>query len=276
MDATADKASENGTGDTDSTRLVGELFRYSGWLHVGQGAAECDERETGCADPTHFHAWCRLPNQFQHQDIRERALASKARRIRQLRDPETDAYVILEADLAEIRSNRDAIVDELVAKEWWKRHLDAMSDVEQGDEYEHIEKDRERFRELQELDEKKRPKDEYAELERYFATYNDAVEKRRGELEAPVRDSLEGLTDIELLVQLRDDRIAAEGSAAFMDTYAKWQWFAGAHVSADPITRQRKFASVAELEEAAPEVIEGLRELFGELETSLQRGNQGN
>jgi hypothetical protein len=261
---------------TDTTRSPGELFRYSEWVHVGLGAEVCADREAGCANSEHFHAWCRMPNQFQHQDIRERALASKARRIRQLRDPETDAYVVLEADLAEASHDRPAMEDELISKDWWKRHLTAMGDVEEAEEYKHIDKDRERIRELQELPDDQRPADEFGELERYFEKYNAAVEARRTEIEKPVRDAVEGLGDDELLTQLRDERIAAEGSASFMDTYAKFQWFAGTYTSADPLTRIRRFSTMEQLEESAPEIVEALRKVFGELEESLQRGHQGN
>jgi DNA repair exonuclease SbcCD ATPase subunit len=259
---------------SDSTSSTGELFRYSRWLHVGHGAEECEQREGGCTDAQHFHAWCRLPNQFQHQDIRERALAAKARRIRQLHDPDTDAHVILEADIAEL-TDRETLVDELVAKDWWKRQLDAMKDVEEREEYEHIEKDRERFTELQALPEDDRPADEYGELERHFQTYSDTVEKVREDLERPIREAAEGMDDNELRSEVRANQIAAEGTSVFMDVYAKWQWFAGTYTSAG-IDRKRRFGSLEDLQEAAPEVIEALRSTFGDLETSLQRGAAGN
>lgn len=262
---------------SDAMRSTRELFRYSRWLHVGSGAQGCEHATDGaCGDPLHFHAWCRLPNQLQHQDIRDRSLAAKARKIRQLRDPETDGYVILESDLAEVQGDRAAMIDELVAKEWWKRHLDAMGDVEEAEEYEHIERDRERFRELQELAPDKRPHDEFGELERTFEDYNAKVERRRTELERPVREAVEGLTMDELVAQVRDDRIASEGSAAFMDTYAKWQWVAGTFTTDDSLMRRRRFDSVDQLVDMAPEVIEELRVLFGGLEQALQRGQQGN
>src|SRR5262245_8571172 len=104
MDATAEpqtpeqdgKVPEQEIPKKDAQKAPGELFKFSAWVHIGVGADECEHAQTGnCADPGHFHAWCRLPNQFQHQDIRERALAAKARRIRQLRDPATDGYDVL-------------------------------------------------------------------------------------------------------------------------------------------------------------------------------------
>jgi hypothetical protein len=275
MDATmAEPEQDQEYRASDSTRTTSELFRYSGWVHVGQGAEECEQREGGCIDPQHFHAWCRLPNQFQHQDIRERALAAKARRIRQLNDPDTDAHVILEAELAEL-TDRDELVEEIVAKDWWKRQLDAMKDVEERDEYEHIDKDRERFAELQALPEADRPADEYAELERHFKAYSDAVERAREDLERPIRDAAEGMDDGELRAEVRVNQVAAEGTSVFMDVYARYQWFAGTYTTA-AYDRQRRFQTIEELHEAAPEIIEALRTTFGDLETALQRGAGGN
>jgi hypothetical protein len=98
-------ATEQDQQPKDATRSPNQLFRYSAWVHVGDGAQDCATAEIGCTDPGHFHAWCRLPNQLQHEDIRERALAAKARRIRQMRDPEADAHEILELDMAELETS---------------------------------------------------------------------------------------------------------------------------------------------------------------------------
>src|SRR3954451_1473894 len=45
-----------------------QMFQFSTYLHVGPGAEGCEDFAS-CADPLHFHAWCRLPNKFQHKDI---------------------------------------------------------------------------------------------------------------------------------------------------------------------------------------------------------------
>src|SRR4051794_11552830 len=79
---------------------VQKLLRYADYVHVGPGADACPEGEKGtCQDPFHFHAYCRMPNQFQHAQIREFGLAAKARRMRQLRDPDADSHQILEAEM---------------------------------------------------------------------------------------------------------------------------------------------------------------------------------
>ena len=176
-----------------------QLFRFSTWIHVGPDAETCDEGEQGtCSNPLHFHAWARLPNQFQHRHIREKALAAKARRARQLRDPESDAHAVMEDELDEIARLGDAgrkqLIDDLIGRDWWRDFLEAAKDVKEiendRDEqvYATIDEDQQRFKELDAKPEDERPKDEYDELERHLAAYNDAVDKRRAELEKPRRD----------------------------------------------------------------------------------------
>jgi hypothetical protein len=264
----------------DATRSPGDLFRYSAWVHIGAGAEVCENRENGeCTEEEHFHAWCRLPNQVQHQDIRERALASKARRIRQLRDPESDAHTVLEGDMDDLKRlvASDELIDELIGKDWWKRQLDAMNEVEDGDEqFKTIERDRERLQELREKPEGERPDVEYDELERHVAKYLAAVDAKRKEAEAPMRAALGELTLDELIAQIRDERVTTESHQAFMETYSQWEWLAGTFKSNKGPKRQRVFSNIDELEDSAPEVLEALQRTFGELEASLQRGPRGN
>jgi hypothetical protein len=64
----------------------------------------------------HFHAWVRLPNPYQRKDILEKARAARARRMRTLRDPDSDARAIIEDDLAAIRESgaKDILIDEMI------------------------------------------------------------------------------------------------------------------------------------------------------------------
>lgn len=261
----------------DATKGPNGLFKFSTWVHVGDGAADCEQAETGCADAAHFHAWCRLPNQLQHDDIRERALAAKARRIRQLHDSESDASQILESDMAELRrvAAVSDLVDELVATDWWKRQLEAMGDVEEDEVYKHVDRDRARLGELRALDPDARPRDEYDELERHLTGYNERVDARRGELEQPVRASLEQLGQDELVAQIRAERISAEASGAFMECYTRWEWLAGTFTSAG-LDRRRVYTDINQLRDAAPEVLDALKAAYAELEAALQRGPRGN
>lgn len=265
--------------EPDAAATPEQVFRYSTWLHVGDGASACARRETGdCEDVEHWHAWVRLPNHLQHEDIRERALAAKARRMRQLRDPDTDASQAFDDALDELRrsGDRDAMIEELLAKDWWKRHLDALADVAEREEFAHVERDQERLEQLRAMPYDQRPRDELSELERHLAAHGEQVIARRTELERPLRESLEAKELEELVELVRDDRLDAEGRRAFNDTYSKWSWLAGTFTHRHPTERRRRFASVEDVAEADAPIIEALRTAFVELEAALRRGVQGN
>src|SRR3954467_14400079 len=105
------------TKPTAATQPRKELFRWSDWVHVGDGAEECLHRTDGaCKNEDHFHAWIRLPNPYQRKDILEKARAARARRMRTLRDTESDARAVIDDDLDTIRQDGDKgiLVDELI------------------------------------------------------------------------------------------------------------------------------------------------------------------
>jgi hypothetical protein len=264
---------------SDAVKKPADLFRWSGYVHVGAGAEDCPDGLNGmCGNPAHFHAFCRLPNQFQHSDIRTKAMAAKARRIRLLRDPESDPALILEAEMDELArtGDREALVDELLNRDWWKDHIAAMRDVEAEERFAHIQQDRERLEQLDAMSPERRDNNEREELLRHIGAYNELVERRRKEAQAPRRSALDGLDMHELVAQAREDRIAAEGSAAFMETYSKWEWYACTFKTSNGRPTERVFATIEALELADGEVLEAVGALFSNLEAAFQRGPTGN
>jgi hypothetical protein len=264
-----------------------EMFRWSSWVHVGPGSDECedvDEQKDGgvneCANPLHFHAWCRLPNQFQHREIREKAMAAKARKVRQLRDPDSDAYAVMEADLDALARQGDAakpaLLDEILGKDILRDYLEAANDVKEIEDdvqaedaiepalkYAHVEQDEIRLAELRAMPEDKRPKDEYEELGKHVAEFHEAVQKRLREVQQPRHDSLEA-QDVNALVDLiRDNRIERDSMADFMHTYSAWSWLLG---TLKQPRGARVWGSIEQMEEAAPEVIEALQVVYDDLE----------
>lgn len=266
-----------------------DLFKYDGHVHVGPGAEECEDRENGkCGNPLHFHAYCRLPNQFEHQEIRDEALAAKARRIRQFRDPDSNSSTILDGELYEVERVNDveSVVDELVGKNWWNQHLEAMKDVrdEEGEEegtkrFEHIDRDQARYRELASLpeEEQEKHKDEIADLARHIKEYGDKVDARRRELEAPERETLTAKPIGELITMLREDRIQAEANQVFMQTYNAHEWWNGTFKTTDNgRPTERMWPNFEAMKHADPEVVEALNRTFTDLERSIQAGPEGN
>lgn len=259
-------------------RTHSSLYKYSRYVHVGPGAAECPEGENGsCKNDLHFHAWCRVPNQFQHSSIREKALAAKARKLRLLRDPESDSRVILDADIEEMvhSDSRDAIIEELVQKDFLKDYLAAVAEVGEEEEWKTIEEDRERYRALGEMEEDQRPKEEYEELEKHLDKYAKATEKAYQDRQQPLRESLEARSTPELADLLRDQRIEAEASQSFNQTYLQWEQFIGTLKPKSPdkpgMPSERVFPDINQMVAAAPEVVEALELTFQELDASANR-----
>lgn len=257
-----------------------DLFRYSEYVHVGPGAEECEEAIDGsCANPLHFHAWCRLPNRFQDASIREKAMGAKARKARQLRDPNADSYDILEADLDALRriGNRDesgksALIEEIMGQSYWKDQIAAMREVGDREEYKTISEDQERYRHLAGLAEEDRNADEFNELESHVKGYQEAVAEEREKNQKPKREALEGQEVDDLIGEIRELRIEAESNEDFMRVFSLWEWYIGT-LKPRPVEKglpvERVFGSIEHLQAAAPEVIDALERVFGELENAM-------
>lgn len=285
--ATATAPPEQETPETDGG--LSALYRYSAWIHIGPDAETCDDGETGaCGNPLHFHAWARLPNQFQHREIREKAQAAKARRVRQLRDPETDACAVMEDDLDRLARIGDSakadIVDELLSVDWWRDHLEALEDTRAAKDpdsddddallWEHIADDQRRFAELNKLDEDERPADEYLELEKRLTAYNAAVEEAEEKLRAPRRTELQKKDVNALIDLLRDQRIDADSTEEFMHTYAAHEWLACTRRAPDgPVL----WEDAGALRDLAPEAMQAIKDVYDDLErTQREAAAQGN
>lgn len=280
VDSQDERAPEPATQKTPD-----QLFRWSSWIHIGPGAEECedvDESKDGgvneCGNPLHFHGWLRLPNQFQHREIREKAMAAKARRTRGLRDPDSDSGAVLEEELDALArlgdQGKSEMVDELIARDAARDYLEAIADVAEieaeGEEdgeptkrFAHIEDDERRLAELRLMPPDKRPQEEHDELVEHVAAHRNALMKRLEEIRKPRKDALMA-RDVNALVDMvRDARVSGEGDAAFHHTYAVWSMLIGT-------LRQprgpRVFASREAMEEAAPEVVQALSATLDDLE----------
>lgn len=275
-----------------------KMFRFSRYVHVGPGVDECpltgwlaaarEEREGEmpvCANPDHFHAWIRLPNKFQHADIHAKALASKARKMRALRDPESDASVVMDAEITELRDLGDdkLMIDELTSADWSKDYLAALGDVNEDEAWATVDQDREEYERLVE-GETAKPEEErsdaFRELERHLEAYRTAIHARLEEIQKPARDGLAEKGHDALVGLVREQRILREGDREFIQTYNKWTWLSGTMKPIEhEVTRQPyvpAFTSLDELEAQAPEIIEALGEGFADIEAAIQQGASGN
>lgn len=276
------------------TATARKMFKYSDFIDVGEGAIECEHARDGqCQDIEHFHCWIRLPNPYQHQDIRKKGLAAKARKVRALRDPESDDAVVLDSALAEISDSiyLDTLVDELLAREWAEDYIEAQTDVSEREGYETIAADREEYARLDEVQNQLPTAEqtpEYVELRDHMDGYLKAIEKRLEETQRPKRDELASRPYQAIVALVRQKRVDEEGDRAFIETYNAWTWFVGTfHVELHPTLRRphkpmwdeighRDRPSAGSMFGEAPEVIDALKESFNELQIALQRGSAGN
>lgn len=262
---------------------VQRLFTYSRFVHVGEGAEECEGGEDGrCRKPEHFHAWVRLPNQFQQDTIASKARAARARAQRSLRDPESDLFVILEGDVSEISSREDAqdfFIETLTGVEDYRIRFEAMQWVEESDEekWGSREADVYRRRELEAEDPEVRNQDELDELDRRTAEYVELVQARMNEVKAPKRQALEALTTEQLAEQYREWRIKVDADSAFTSAYNRYQWFI---CTMKPVLQgqpqERYYREMNTFDSAASEILVALRITFSDLEVALRASPAGN
>lgn len=283
---TATVAPENETAtpveDSPPERSEAKIFRFSDFVHVGQGSADCEHREDGkCADREHFHAWIRLPNKFQIVQIREKGQAARARVIRQAKDEETDRWEIVENQVAEaMLGGREGVIAELLGRNEWKLYRQAMTELVNDDDAEgegedprspwaDIEEDQARFRHLSSLPEEERDADELGELSRHLSKWNETFDARMEELRAPEKETLEGRTDEQLEGMVREYAVTEQADAIFSRVFARWQMVVCTLKPNGGRPKDRAFGSPQQLEAESAEVLAGLEVAFNELENEL-------
>lgn len=255
-------------------------FRWANYVHVGEGAAQCPDNGAGCSDGRHLHVWLRLPNPFVRDDIREHAMAARARRLRQLRDPDSSTSMVLEGDIEDLRygaerdGNTDGLIERVLLRDWAERHLRALRDAAAEDDFKHIEADRIRFRELDAMPSEERPGEEHSELDAHIQAYGKRVDELVEQAEKPVRESLASHGIDELLDIIRDDYRTAQGNQAFYDTWLRLCLVAGCYRPAADGKRPTVacFDRSEELAALTPEEAGELRRAFVELEGAFQQG----
>lgn len=283
---TATVAPENETAtpveDSPPERSEAKIFRFSDFVHVGQGSADCEHGENGkCSDPEHFHAWIRLPNKFQIVQIREKGQAARARVIRQARDKETDRWEIVENQVAEaMLGGREGVIAELLGRNEWKLYRQAMTELVNDDDAEgegedprspwaDIEEDQARFSHLSSLSEDERDADEFGELSRHLSAWNETFDARLEELRLPEKEALEGRTDEQLEAMVREYAVTEQADSIFTRVFARWQMVVCTLKPNGARPQDRVFGSPQGLEAESPEVLAGLEVSFNELENEL-------
>jgi hypothetical protein len=266
-----------------ATRSNSKLFEWSGFVHVGDGANECPQREEGvCDDPDHFHAWVCLPNPLQIRDIGDKARAAKARKIRALKDSgdgereESDSYITLEASIEEaIETELPMVIGEIVEERAAKALGTVYQQLKEEERFEGYDQDIEELRRQEILPEDQRDAD-YPQLVLTADRFEEALNQRLEEFRKDGRQSLEGLSAEEIAALLRAKRIQEIAGETFLNAYYTWQIFVGTRKVYQH--NARVFTNIGEYKMAAPEIIDALRDKIAELEnrTTGRDGGSGN
>lgn len=248
IEITADQEAKGVTAVAEMSNA--KLFQWNAWVHVGEGVEECaltkaladDERDRSAALPSctnddHFHAWVRLPNPLQRRDIMDKAQAARARKMRELRDPDSDAAAILEDDLAAITEDmRDDLIEEMLAREFSEHQykatvevLDIDSEDDPGDDgeapklYGLIDQDIEELARLEEAED--RDDEAIARLSKHIDAYHAAVTERTEELQSSRRSALAELPFETIIDRVRKDRMEWIAGEVQMAAFQNWQMF---------------------------------------------------
>jgi hypothetical protein len=290
MTAVTNATTEVPTSEAEKT--PSERFKWRAWVHYPAEAESCDHAQDGkCADEEHFHALIRLPNAYQQADIVEKGQAARARKLRALRDPESDAAIILEDQLDVLRGADKAIlVDELLDRNFTDDYLTAVREVESRDDptfvpegeedipkqWEHIDQDREEYMRQRELPEDQRS-DDFELIERHYGEYSDTVTQQLA-AQAPRREHLESLDMEQLIDMVRRERIESLGNEAYLKAYAAWQMFVSTFRGTTGKTQptQRYWSEMAYMRNVEDhDVITAVDEGFKALEQQMARTRSG-
>lgn len=282
----------------EAERTADKLFKWSTWLHVGEGADECEERYSGrCRDVEHFHAWCRLPNPFQVRDITEKSQAAAALRRRTLRNLESDARIILEDELDTLRDSTDddegkkILVDEILDKDFADNYTAAQRAVmdqedpgftPEGDEeipkrFADIFQMREEFDRQKDLPEEQRSKD-WPELEKYIAEYQLAIEAEMDHALKPRHDAMMQRPLDDLIDIVRRDRMEDQANEVHLHTFNMWTWYVCTFKprGVDKIPNERVWPDINIMRyNESQEVIRAVQDTFRSLENEAIIGERG-
>ena len=273
---------------------VAKMFKYSQFIDVGEGADECEHsRDGACEDPEHFHAWCRLPNPIQQEAIRKKGAAAKARLVRRYTDRDSDESVVLDSELAAMADPVfvGGLIDELLAAQFTTDYIEADQNVREMERFEHYPEDRAEYARLEETEGQKPVDEQSAEYKdladnstAFIETLREEVEKIQG----PKREEFKSRSVDEIVELVRNKRIEGFADNEFLDVFNTWVWLVGTfrvdiHDALRRPTKQMwERLGVADLPEAgtmfaeSPEVVNELRQTYGELQVSLQRASSGN
>lgn len=283
-----------------------ELFKWNTWVHVGDGAETCPLTAAteqpdyrigleipACTDSGHFHAWLRLPNPLQRRDLVDKARAGRARKSRELRDPQSDAAIIIEDELEAIRAvgDTETLISEVIERHFQEDLAEATNevmDIESDDtaeedvqgetpmRYEHIDQDMEELRRQEDLPEEQRDSG-FAKLREHVGSYHEAIEAALKNIQERRREALRERGMDALMEMVKTDRIELVCTEHYIHTYNSWQWYTCTYKpKASGTPNQRVWGDIQDMTlNASPEAIAAVKATFDILDRQLVNSSRG-
>jgi hypothetical protein len=269
-------------GSAEATNSTEQLFQWSGYVHVGTGAEQCEHRSDGaCTETEHFHGWVCLPNPYQVRDIADKARAARARKARAMRDAgdpnhsdpkrhePSDSYMVLESELDTYRQPHEfkLLIQSIAARTIERSLMDILDDLHKDERFEHHAQDTEEFRRQQELPEDQRDEEEYTRLQEDLLDYGKVMQEEIDKRIATEVAHLESIEQDAVIDLERQFRIDTTGTEAYLHAYYTWAIYTGTRKpSTEGFPSERKFDTPLALSSVPPEVVTALRQKIRTLE----------
>lgn len=224
-------------------------------------------------DGEKVHIFLRLPNQWQHQKIRNHAQAAKARMVMQLRDKESDASLISEEQLEGMHdASEDDIIEWLLSKHVATTMLTAQLELEMLEDvdvngksyhpWENAVEQQEQYALM--IERKETETEEFKVLEAFILRYAEALQARVNDLLEPKQEVYAALDKEGLIDKARRSVKNSLCMDEYINAYNQWQIYYG---SRNPKNHnQLYFKNIHELLDSPSGLVDLLTDEFSKLD----------
>ena len=206
--------------------------------------------------------WVRIPNKFQHRKIQKAAIAARARRVAEYKDPDSDAGVTLVSGVDQVfEEGLDTVREFLLGQHMRELALEAMLLLERSEDWSEIDEQRDRYNQMLRMGDI--DTDEFKVTESILIDYATKLQEKSEELVLPFKVKYEGMDEAALRDKVGRAIVKADCDDEFTNVYNQWQIFYG--------TRQERnhnkyyFQNFDAVMEADDHIIEILTEEFAKL-----------
>lgn len=228
-----------------------------------------------------LHVWIRLPNPFQHRKVHEHAAAARARMVMQLKDPESDASMIIEEQISETEDlTDDDLIEWLLGRHATEAIFAAQVELDHLEEtgadgnsyrpWDGMTSHQERYAIMLERSEVE--SDEFKKLEAHIMAYAEAIQERANFYLEPKHEAYSAMDREGRIEKIRRALKHARCTDEFINVYNQWQIFYGTR---DPVKQNKLyFEKFTDLLDAEGGCVELLTEEFAHLD-ALKAGELG-